>query len=400
MKTIMILVVVASASFAVWQRIQIGDLREMEQRLVREKPGSAPYEKAQKPETPPIVFPMATGLAEEELKHFTAEILARRTDFEPNRFNKMANLSAGNWIAYPELCEPLSRLTSRQLLSVLEAWSGGAPIVRNSSSGIGNFLMMTERVNPAALTQLYYERKAEKKEPPAGFDPNYAFDNWFGQDPHGLANWARSSGYYGAGDKKCDLWVDAAEVLRAPSVENVARLIAHKSFESENAASQVATKLPSDEARLQFFQSLHAASGGKVEGVGQYVSRLVENTTFAKLSHLADSVPSFSAPPERKYQGIMHGEPRGSLRYEVAVQSRDSTAEARWRWLIQRPEDRPSGNFLKRLVNDWCDRDYPDTANWVRTLPPGPERDKARKTVVEFLEWNREYELAKEWKEP
>ena len=60
-------------------------------------------------------------------------------------------------------------------------------------------------------------------------------------------------------------------------------------------------------------------------------------------------------------------------------------------------EDRPSGKFLGRLVTAWGKNDYPDTAAWVRRLPPGPERDVVTKEMIAFLKHNGGAKLVPEW---
>jgi hypothetical protein len=399
MKTTVTAIVVALAGLIAWQRHRIVDLHETEQALMREAtvaPASN-LASASDPAASPESEPMARGLSEQELAQFTAEVLAHRQDFAGKRYYKLADVSRGNRIAVPSLCEPLRRLTAPQLLSILQAWSGGQPIARNGENGAGNFLMMVERVNPAALTQLYFDLKRESKESLVQGNPSYSLSHWFRQDPLGVSEWARISGSTAIADKSCAAWLNAAEVVRMPSVENMRRLFAEPTWEVENAASLVAQHLPSDESRLQFFQNLHTVSGGKVKDLGAYVHHLAESTSFAKLAHLADAVPSFATPSFQKSSPYTTEQPSGNLRYEVAVHSRDLTAEERWQWLVQRPADRPSGPLLTRLVKDWCDHSFTDTARWVKTLPPGPECDTARQAVAEFLKWNRAYELVAEW---
>ena len=84
--------------------------------------------------------------------------------------------------------------------------------------------------------------------------------------------------------------------------------------------------------------------------------------------------------------------PPGSRRCAV-----HGTAETRWQWLTQRSEDRPAGKLLERLVYEWCEHDFPDTASWAKTLPSGPEQDTARKTIAYFLSYRGAKDLAKEW---
>ena len=172
-------------------------------------------------------------------------------------------------------------------------------------------------------------------------------------------------------DGACAIWADAATALREPSVENVRKFASHKEYEAGFAANEVVQKLPAQEARLTFFQSLPAATGGVHDSLGVYVWTLAKRVPFGQLAFLADNAPAFrpSKPDGESFDGL-EDEARGSLRTEVAIDSRDSTATRRWKWLTQREEDRPTGKLLGRLVANWCKNDYADTAAWVRSATP------------------------------
>jgi hypothetical protein len=398
MKTVLLSTVVCAVSIIVWQQSRIHALHRMEESLTRGTAAAQTHEggKSREPETAPSPVSMAAGLPEEEFAKLTTDLQTHRQDFEPKRFAKLANVSGGSWIAVPHLCEPISRLNSRQLRSVLESWNHRAPTAAAMNEGRSNFEMMLRQVNPAALTQLYFELKLENKDW-LKISPEFAMEHWFQQDPHGLGQWARSTGSIVTEDKNCALWVDAAEVLRSPSLENIRSFLVYQDWKVAGAVGHLVMHLPSDEARIQFFQSLHTATGGDVKQLGSYIYKIAQASSFSQLARLGDSVPPFVTPPYQKPPPHSPEAASGNLRYEIAHHSRDATATERWQWLLQRPADRPTGGHLSFLVKEWCDDDYSDTARWVKSLPPGSERETASKAVIEFLKWNKAYDLAAKW---
>jgi hypothetical protein len=396
--TALILGVVSALSCATWQHRHLATLHAIEEALATESTALGAAGREQQVETNPgeSGSSFMPGLSDEEFVRFADTVVARRRDFESNRFERLADQSSGNWKIPSALCEPLSRVSAAQLRSLLNELDGGSSLKYDSSTPAGRFLWLADRTNPAAAIQLIYQMAAENAERNFGAGVSVAFWFWFQQDPAGLLHWARAAGTPEGFDGACGLWVDAAETLLAPSVENVRRFLAHKGYHAEMAASQLAAQFPSAELRLQFFQSLHAASGGTLN-IENYVGHLVARAPFAELAHLADTVPPFTPLTTLQSDPFERGEPAGSLRCEIAIHTRDGTAETRWQWLTQRPEDRPAGKLLARLVNEWCDHDFPDTAKWAKTLPPGPERDTARKAIAGFLSYNGAKDLAKEW---
>ncbi len=402
MKLLIVSLVVAALGFAAWQRAQIVELRQMEQRLVSEAAvhPTPTQPSAATPGVPAVDQPSESRLSDEDFTRFTSQVMGRRRDFETERFYKFARVSAGNWAAFPDLCEPLSRLSPAQLLTVLKEWTGGKPIQRGGEEGPGRFLMLAERVNPAALVKLIYQLQEEKDSFLAAPYPQMALQYWFRQDSDELLRWARAVGTPGGFENACAIWADAAEVVREPSVENVRRFLGHgASYEAKGAAAALVSRLRTDEARLQYFQSLHTVTKGKVANPGTCLGSLPLTTPFGKLAHLADALPPFE-PADPAARPFFYGEPIGSLRYEVAASSRDGTAEQRWRWLLQRPADAPSGKLLLRLTREWRDQDFADTAAWARSLPPGPDRQTVFRDMEKHLKQHGKGELAKEWTAP
>jgi hypothetical protein len=118
-----------------------------------------------------------------------------------------------------------------------------------------------------------------------------------------------------------------------------------------------------------------------------------------QLAYLSDNTPAFKPSQiERSAVLGLGTEVLGSFRYEVAVRSRDGTAQQRWEWLTQREEDRPGEKALGRLAQAWFANDYQDAANWIRSLPAGADREHAIKEVIQFLERNGERSRIAEWK--
>lgn len=404
MKAVIYSLVIASLGFAAWQRKQIVDLQKAEQQLSSPAAALSPA-----PERAPekLIAPapdqsFGQGLSEDDFARFTSQVMGRKRDFEEDRFNKFARVSSGNWAAFPDLSEALSRLSPDQLLSVLKQWSGGKPVERSASDGPGNFLMLVERVNPSALVKLIYRLQEEKDPLLSKPYPQMALRYWFRQDSNELLQWARAAGTPGGFDNVCAIWADAAEIIREPSLENVRRFLAHgSSYEAMDATAALAGQLPSDESRLQYFQNLHTVTKGKVAKTDRYLGDLPRTTSFGKLAHLVDSLPPLEpTDPGKESRTFFYGEPLGSLRYELAAESRDGTAEQRWQWLLQRPSDAPSEKLLIRLVREWRDYDFADTAAWAKSLPPGPNREIVHREIARFLKAHGKENLAAEWKAP
>ena len=222
--------------------------------------------------TPAQDQPAEQGLSEEEFARFTSQVMDRKRDFVGDRFIKFARVSSGNWAAFPDLSEALSRLTPDQLLSILKQWSGGKPVERGKDDGPGNFLGLAERVNPSALVKLIYRLQEEKDPFLSAPYPKVALRYWFRQDSNEFLQWARAAGTPGRFDNACAIWADAAEIIREPTLENVRRFLAHgPSYEATEATVALGSQLPSEELRLKFFQHLHAVTKGKVAKPGSYL---------------------------------------------------------------------------------------------------------------------------------
>lgn len=399
MRIFLVALIAAAVAFAAWQRRTLVALRVEEARIVSEFSHTEIHTvtRGQHYDNAPQNAP-APAVTDAEMASFTAVVLAVKDEFETDRWYK---LSDENGMSHPVLSETLCRLTTAQLRSVVDAWAGNEVIEGDRETGIHRFMLLAGKVNPSAAIPLMYEWLKERGKKRLFGAPGQAFQNWFRQDADGLLNWAREAGMPEGFDGLCATWADAVVAAREPSVENVRRLGAHQFGWDNWARNEVVLKLPTPDARLTFFQNLHAATGGVCDDVGNYVWQLAQRIPFAQLTHLADNTPAFKpSKPEREEALGGDKEQLGSLRLEVAATSRDATAAQRWEWLTQSEEDRPSGKLLGRLVKAWCKNDYPDTAAWVRALPPGPERDTATKEVIAFLKYNGATNLVPEWQSP
>lgn len=398
MKLLSIGVISVAVAFGVWQRSTLTDLRAEEARLSSEpvelksgQTASAPQDASDAENSRILPFTDA------EMTAFTAAILAVKEDFETNRWSKVSD---ENQLSHPILCETLQRLTSKQLRSILDAWPGGEANAKDRATGLSRFMLLAGKVNPSAAIPVMYELLKERGEEMVPGSPQVAFQHWFRHDPDGLLQWVRQAGLPDGFDGLAATWADTVLAAREPSVENVRKLVSHNKHGWDDwMRSEAVLKLPTQEARLTFFQSLHEATGGVADDIGIYVWQLADRVPFIQLAHLADETPAFkpSRPEGKTFDGFRDNEPRGSLRCEIAVRSRDGTAAERWAWLTKRAEDRPSGKLLGRLVKAWCQHDYPDTAAWVRALPPGLERDAVTKEVIAFLKDSGAAKLVPEW---
>jgi hypothetical protein len=332
-----------------------------------------------------------------ELAEFASSVYATKDGYVTDLGIR---ISGEDHPSHPEICEPLSRLTSAQIRAVIDAWPAQPSPGEERGSRIQNFLRLAGRVNPAATVPLIYELLTE----PKGIRmPDWAveepFRHWLRHDPEGLLQWAQQAGMPEGYKGQCAMWADAALVVRDSSVENLRRLLGHQAIYFP-PSSEVILKFQTPEARLKFFQNLHAATDGVYDDLREFVRPLAARIPFAQLAYMADATPHFKRSG-REHKGL-YGQPeeRGSLRFEVALDSRDGTAAQRWEWLTQRPEDHPSDNAFQQLVDAWCKNDYGDTASWIRSLPPGSDRDTGKKKVIAYLETHGGGDFLSEWKSP
>ncbi len=390
-----LVLVATTIALATWQHRTLTGLRQTEARLNSGRgsteAGSPAPGPADGSETPPAPPPQVT---DQELPAFIAEALTVKSEFESDRWFKISD--KGDF-SHPALCETLRRLSSAQLRAVLEAWQGGEAFAGDMATGLHRFMLLAGKVNPSATVPLMYELRAQRGEKAVPGAPSEAWRQWFRQDPDGLLQWARSAGLpEGFGDS-CGLWTDAVLTARDPSEEHVRQLLAHGSDGDNWTHNEVVLKLPTQQARLTFFRSLHDATGGVTDDLVTYVWQLAQRLPFAQLAQIADETPTIKPAQPEEFAGRVGDDPLGSLRWEIAIHSRDSTAEQRWAWLTQHEEDRPSGKTLQWLAKKWSEDDYASTAAWVRSLPPGPERDTATQGLITSLKWNGAPERAREW---
>jgi hypothetical protein len=331
------------------------------------------------------------------LVRFSTSLFAIKDEFETDRF---LQLKAERGLSHVLLCDTIERLSTAQLRSVVEAWPTDEKSEGKRKLGIHRFVILAGDINPSATIPLMYDLRDEWGETNVPGSARETFQYWFRHDSEGLLKWAMQAGMPEGFEDGCAIWADAALVARAPSVENVRKLISHKTNWAW-AQIEAVSKLATSEARLTFFQNLHIATGGVYNDLGPLVRKLSERIPFAQLAYLADTAPTFQTSQPQRSGGLNTGGPEdqlGSLRLEVAAHSRDGTAAQRWNWLTQRSEDHPSDKLFGRLVDAWCKSDYAETAAWIRSLPPGYDRDMATKAVIAFLEYNGAPQFVLEWK--
>lgn len=380
MKPVIILMVVAAVAIGYWQRTEIESLHSVETLSNAESQPTETREQA--PGTPqsenPTLEPEQAPLSTERVAMFTADLLAVRAHFATDHWFKKRYAT---WTENPNVCETLSKLTSQQLRAIIASWESSAPNDPRQKNGIDHFVNLAGMMNPQATLEVMCQLKDERGEKGGYGLIDVPFKTWFRKDPQALLTWLQKQKGQSI-RKNGQIWADAATALNDPSPENVAKLAPSI---SGNAAMELAGKLPTQESRIAFFQSLHAANGGKSDDVRTFVRVMAGKVSFSQFAQIADTVPPFQASVPEQKNGYWKMQPLGSLRFEVALGSRDGTPEQRWNWLVQRPEDRPTGKVLSYIVSQWCDRDYSDVAIWARGLPPGEERDEIRKAIQTFV---------------
>ena len=405
MKPVIVLAVVVTLAAGIWQRVEIRSLHAEEKRVrAAAQPEAASKLTTSAPPgtlAPPAARAPVSG---EELARFTADLIARRADFETNRWGDEEFVNGKKDRVDFELA---SRLTSEQVRTLFAAWDADGTRMNERNVGSLRLLVEIGIINPRATLEFMYqfrEQHGENKVPPSAMT---AFKAWFQQDPEALLRWVREKGFPEGFDNQGRIWSDAAEAMLEPTAENVARFVAHKGYPAETAATEIGWRLMDTEKRIAFFKHLHAATGGKSDDMISYVWGWLQKVPFAQAANVVDSVPDFRPTVSERVGDFGQKEAVGSLRYNVARFSRDGTPGQRWDWLVSRPADHPKGQELVHLINRWCEREYKEVAEWARALPPSPDRSEIRKAILNFVKEDRrmrpsEYnkKLAAEWESP
>jgi hypothetical protein len=305
-----------------------------------------------------------------------------RAEFETNRWQKK-RLDTGT--ENPATCDILSRLTSRQLQSVVTSWESTVAPSDERRNGIHRFMMFAGNINPQASLELMLQLRAERGDKGVPGDAATALNSWFQKDPAALLRWSQKNKESGAFGRECEMWADAAAVVLEPTTEHITKFLPHKSYSASVAAGAIARQLPNYESRLAFFKSYHAATGGKSDDIGTFVWAMTQKIPFPEIAKLADESPAFRPTVLERKDSEGEMQSLGSLRFNVARLSRDGTPEQRWNWLVKTANDRPAGKQLAYLLTSWCERDYSDVAVWARQLAPGAERDEIRKAIYAFV---------------
>lgn len=385
MKAIVFSSIAVAIAVAVWQQAELGELRSKESAVVATLAQSDAQSVVAKPSTSPETAPVS----DDELRSFTNDLHLLRTELLRTRVHFESAFQERN-----DLCDTLRRLTADQIRAV----------VATLDKEVGhNFMFTAGKVSPRAVLEVMYQMRSEHGETGApGHAPN-AFENWLYEDPAALLNWAREKGFPEGFDNACAQWAAAAAAVVEPTPENMAKLFPIKGYFCP--ASHVIVSLPTQDARVTFFRSLHDAIGGASDGDGFYpiFAQFTRHVPFAQASRVADSVPMsrFGVVESHHIVGIESPRTNGSLRYNIARMSRDGTIAERWNWLVSRPEDRPTEVQTNGLIQFWCERDYAEVAAWARGLSNGSERTAVKKAIVKFFgKRGGRTDLSTEWTAP
>lgn len=393
------LVMVAAIAWGVRQRQLIHRLRESEERLTAAAsftanwPSSSPATQSNAPE------PQGSVVQEAEFLKFTRQVVELKGVFGSEDYHDIRSDLSG---AFPELCKTMENLTPEQLDAAVEAWLASDLSTQVKLNGLMRFTSLACTVNPASAVRMIYQRLAKFRADgttivPA--PPGEGLQQWFRQDPDALLAWISANEPLPEDQGQSRLWADAALVSKDPSVENMRRFLGHNFDWLNRAALDVTRHLQGPADRLRFFQSLFTVTNGVHDNLHRYVITLAPRVPFTQLAYIGDQVSTMKpSMPQPMKDAVGFTVYLGSLRWEIAVRSRDGSAAQRWQWLVERPEDRPTGYGLGALVKAWCGNDYTDTANWLRSLPPGPERDEIYKHASEYLASRGVSRLAAEWK--
>jgi hypothetical protein len=285
-----------------------------------------------------------------------------------------------------DLMKKLVRLTPAQAASIFDDWMGEEKDPRSHHSHVvTRTALIFGHVNPSAALEL-----AANRIKGAAIFHSRILSNWFLEDPKALAKWVDE--WRARTPKPADpefaraasTWAALAGALDDPAVG--AREFAaacDRTTPLVNGLSELGSKMESNEARLVFLRSLHAATDGKFVPY-PFVIGAAKRSTFAQVAHLLDQAPAFEIGKGTDRYSIDDTPP--GLRLVAAHWSQDATPKVRWDWLSRRPEDVPAGEHLKNLVDQWARHDDPGTTEWLASLSPGPTRDSARKY---FADWQR-----------
>lgn len=360
MKIAIVVSVLIGVAIGLWQKTELAHLNRLETRERENAERELAVERILDAEQSKTPAP-ATGRAAvsvEELEKFTTDILSIRAEFETNLWHKQEYETG---VESNATADTLSRLTSEQLKSVLEAWERTAAAGDEHRTGIHRFMLGAGTINPQASLEVMHQLSLERRKDGVPGYSEGAFDAWFKQNPAALLRWSQSIKGSGGLAKESVLWGNAAMVLLDPTPEHISRFLPYIRV-AVSSAQAISRQLPDHAARLAFFQSYHTATGGVSDDLGVFVWPLAQKIPFTEVAQIADAVAPFlpSVPEGKNYDGETI--PLGSLRFAVALMSRDGTPEQRWNWLVKRPSDRPTGKVLSYTVSQWCERDYREVA--------------------------------------
>lgn len=290
------------------------------------------------------------------------------------------------------LNDALEKLSPEQIQSCVEIWTDGKPVtdeLYKETWCFGNMIRALAELNPKGVL--------ESVHPPfwsgqtAGLPCFQAAAAWYKQNPVEMIRWANEANLSPPAKTPCSRFLDVDEAVNSPSEPNVEKIL------RGGTTHWAITGLKTQEVRIAFLKSLHTVTKGECAVLEQIVSPLADRLPFSRLAVLGDCIPALkpSASEPKDHFGKAK---QGTLRYRIAKAARSGTTRERWDWLTAREEDRPTEKMLSDMVQTWCGYNYPETAEWARSLPLGPERDKIHSEVLEFLKLNDAKDLANEWK--
>lgn len=378
MRTAILTILGAAMVVFGWQRTTITELRTIELRA------SAPRLEQRLSETSAAEdsAPQNSGMSDAEfatiietLREFRAVIAAQKA--EPKGGDSAVEKERVALIN--RLPRILVQLSPDQLNLALEVWTAGGPVMDElveNKNGLSIFAAYAAGVSPDTLIQAIQTHPWEVKGNSGGYFAT-AFQAWVRKDAEGMLAWVRSTKVDPSLAEVSAVWTEAAEAILDPSPENVRKLLARSkgptdpNKPTDTARIEVVRGLRSQDARIQFFRSLHEASGGTYDHLRGLVVPLAERLPFSQLAHIADSVPALKPiPKETADARLFWMRLPSSLRYEVAAACRDATPQQRWEWLTSRADDVPTGSRLRDLVGSWCANNHAETGTWARTQTP------------------------------
>lgn len=385
MKAILFAVIAVAGAVGLFQHHTLKALQRAEE-TAAEVLKSSPPESSHDPK---VVSSPKTGLPDSELPAFLESV---------REIKLLVDATKSRGVGISEklaaLNDALEKLSPEQIQSCVEIWTDGKPVtdeINKQTGWFGNFISALAELNPKGLL--------ESAHPPfwsgqtAGGPCFQAAAAWYNQNPEEMIRWAKEASLSPPAKLACLSLLAVDEAVNSPSESNVEKILRNVRF------PLVITGLKTQEARIAFLKSLHTVTKGECPVLEQIVSPLADRLPFSQLAVLGDCIPALK-PSASEPKDMFGKAKQGNLRYRIAKAARSGTTRERWDWLTAREEDRPREKVLSAIVQTWCGYNYPETAEWAKSLSLGAERDEIHSAVLEFLKYNDANDLAKEWRKP